>query len=363
MRRLGPLAAVVLILVLLMPGRARLEPPPAYAEPLSDTTRQLLEKGLSVVEIDREIDRISGLRAEAEKSIAHNETKLAQQQIAIAAQREKAGRVLRAYYMGQKDAMLGVLVSFKSFASLLRSWDLMDAVFEADRNTLERYSREYEAIRAGQDKLRKDKDELSLVAADLERQRDRVAALQEEINRAIDGSADPALARKQLEEMQAYWQNAGLYEVRRHFSVLAKAMNKLPDWIEKHPEALKTKGLSATLTLTDKELNAFLQSQSELLKDFRIAFKQDLLTLSGKSGSMEVVITGTYTVENDPKNAIMFHMNTLVFNGLTLPDTTRDDLVRDFDLGFYPQQFMAYLKADSVSLEDGKLIVKLKIGK
>ncbi|WP_217596135.1 hypothetical protein [Cohnella sp. GbtcB17] len=363
MRRLALLAVAVVVLMLLLPGNNVPMPPPAFAEPLSDTTKQLLEKGLSVVEIDREIERISGLREETERTIAQNETKLAERQIAIAAQREKAGRVLRAYYMGQKEAMLGMLVNFKSFAGLLRSWDLMDTIFEADRRTLADFNREFEEIRKGQDKLKKDKDELTRVAADLASQRERVAALQTEIQNAIDGSEDPALARKQMEEMQSYWQSAGLYEVRRHFSALAKAMNKLPDWIQDHPEALKTKGLSTTLTLTDAQLNDFLRAQSDLLKDFTIAFKPNLLSLQGKSGAMEVAVTGTYSVENDPKNAIMFHMNTLVFNGLTLPDTTRDDLVRDFDLGFYPQQVMAYLKADSVSLEDGKLIVKLKIGK
>lgn len=362
MRKLGRLAVIVTVLVLLLPGRVPIAPP-AYAEPLSDSVKQLLEKGLSVVEIDREIERVQALRKDTERSIAQSETELAQRRIAIAAQREKAGRVLRAYYMGQKDAMLGLLVSFKSFAGLLRSWELIDMVFEADRRTLDGYNREYETIRAGQAKLEKDKEELSRVAEELSRQRDRVAALQAEIEGAIAGSADPELARRQLEEMQAYWQNAGLYEVRRHFGALAKAMNKLPDWIQDHPEALKTKGLTVTLTLTDDELNAFLRSQSELLKDFRIEFMQGRLSLTGNSGTMKVAITGTYTVENEPKNAIMFHMNTLEFNGLALPDTTRDDLVRDFDLGFYPQQVMTYLKADDVSLEDGKLIVKLKIGK
>ncbi|MDG0812185.1 coiled-coil domain-containing protein [Cohnella rhizosphaerae] len=363
MRRLALFAAAVVFLAMLIPGKFVPTPPPAYAEPLSETTRQLLEKGLSVVEIDREIERISGLREDTERTIAQNETKLAERQVAIAAQREKAGRVLRAYYMGRKEAMLGMLVNFKSLAGLLRSWDLMDTIFESDRRTLADFNREYEEIRKGQDKLKKDKDELSRVAAELASQRERVAALQSEIQSAIDGSENPALAQKQLEEMQAYWKSAGLYEVRRHFSALAKAMNKLPEWMKDHPEALKTKGLSTTLTLTDAQLNEFLRGQSELLKDFTVAFKPNLVSLHGKSGALEVAVTGTYTVENEPKNAIMFHMGSLVFNGLTLPDTTRDDLVRDFDLGFYPQQMMAYLKADSVSLEDGKLIVKLKIGK
>ncbi|MBB6673238.1 hypothetical protein [Cohnella nanjingensis] len=361
MRRWLWLGLTVLIVYLLLPSAGA--PMPVYAEPMTEETRQLLEKGLTVVEIDREIERIGALRADAQQAIAKNENRIAEQAIAIAAQREKAGRVLRSYYMGQKEAMWGALLNFHSLPELLRTWELMDLMFQADHDTLDRYSQEYARLRDNRTKLDRDRADLARVENDLRAQRERVAALQREVEQAIAHSSNPELLRKQMEEMQRYWQSVGLYEVKQHFSALAKTMNKLPDWIKDHPESLVTSGLKTTLTITDEQLNAFLQSQDDMLKQFTIAFAPGKLTLEGNNGNLQVKIEGHYTVENEPKNAILFHMDQLIFNGLTLPDATRDDLVREFDLGFYPQDLIKFVKADSVSLEEGRLVVGLKLGK
>ncbi|MCC3372839.1 hypothetical protein [Cohnella sp. REN36] len=361
MRRWFWIGLTVLIVYLLLPrAGARL---PVFAEPMTDETRQLLEKGLSVVEIDREIDRIAGLRVETQQEIATNESRLAKQEMAIAVQREKAGRVLRSYYMGQKEALWGALLNFRSLPEFLRTWEMMDLLFQSDHDTLREYGREYDRLRDNRDKLDRDKAELARVEADLREQRERVAALQREVEQAIASSSNPELLRKQMEEMQRYWQSVGLYEVKRHFRALAQAMNKLPDWVKDHPESLVTSGLKTTLTITDEQLNAFLRTQDDLLKEFAISFRDGKVSLQGSSGSLQVEVVGRYTVENEPKNAILFHMDRLVFNGLALPDATRDDLVREFDLGFYPQDLIKFVKADSVSVEDGKLTIRLKLGK
>ncbi|MNG35560.1 hypothetical protein D3C84_1223280 [compost metagenome] len=84
--------------------------------------------------------------------------------------------------------------------------------------------------------------------------------------------------------------------------------------------------------------------------------------MEGDNGNIRVKIVGTYTVENEPQNAIRFHVKQLIFNGLALPDTTRADLEREFDLSFYPQLLIKYVKAKSVTLEDGELTVQLAIG-
>jgi hypothetical protein len=63
----------------------------------------------------------------------------------------------------------------------------------------------------------------------------------------------------------------------------------------------------------------------------------------------------------EKSGAILFHVDELIFNGLALPDTTRRSLEEEFDLGFYPQKMVSFLKTKSVQIEDGKLIVKLSI--
>ncbi|WP_027091095.1 coiled-coil domain-containing protein [Cohnella thermotolerans] len=356
----------VALLLLLALTRAGTLAPPAFAAPadnVDEETRRLLEKGLSVVEIDREIERISGLRTATQDEIAKTEKRLAQQEIAIAAQRERAGRVLRSYYMGQKDALWNALLNSRSLNDLLRTWETMDLIVRSDRETMNRYDTEYKKIKTGYETLQKNKTELARVENELRAQRERVVALQKELDLAISASGEADKLKRMMEEMQAYWKNVGLFEVRQHFDALAKAMDKLPEWIQNHPETLQTSGLKTTLTLTDEQLNEFLRSQDEKLERVTISFVPDQLKLEGSNGDVQVDIEGHYTVENEPENAIVFHIDKLVFNGLELPDTTRADLEREFDLGFYPQKLIKFVKADSVSLEQGRLIVRLRIGK
>ncbi|RUS48455.1 hypothetical protein [Cohnella sp. AR92] len=369
LRRLSLLLAIGLILTGLsaLPG-ANSPVRPAYAAPapsggFNEETKKLLEKGLTVVEIDREIDRIAGLRAAAEKGIEQTSQKLAEQEIAIVAKREQAGRVLRTYYMGQKDAMWSALLNSRSLKELLATWELMDLLFQSDHKTLKSYEDEYEDLQKGYRTLERNKNELSQVEQELRAQRERIQALQSELDSLLAASGDEEGMRKMMAEMQAYWQNVGLYEVKQEFRALSKAMSKLPDWLKEHPDALKTSGLKAKLTITDAELNEFLRKQDDRLSQIAIAFASGQMILEGSNGDIKVRIEGHYTIENDPKNAILFHVDKLVFNDLELPDTTRQDLEREFDLGFYPQEFMSYIKADSVELTDGKLVVGLKLGK
>jgi hypothetical protein len=335
---------------------------PVFAEPLPEETRKLLEKSLSVVELNREIDRISGLKTKTQEQIDQSEKSLAEREIAIAVQREKAGRVLRSYYMGYKDFWLSSLLSVNSLPELIRVWDVMDMLLQSDHKTMDDYKVGYDNLKKGYDRLRHDKDDLNAVGQELIAQRERIIALQKELNSELASSGDEQMLLRLMEELQAYWKNVGLYEVKQHFRALANAMTHLPEYIKKTPGIVQTSGLKTKLTITDDQLNQFLRSQDSRFDNFSFTFANDLLTLEGKNGDIQVKIQGRYTIVEEPENAILFHVDTLVFNGLTLPDTTRTDLEREFDLGFYPQKLIKYVKAQSVELKDGKLIVQLKIG-
>lgn len=360
MRRLrwAVLFALLLLLTIARAGALL----PVYAEPLDEATRKLLEKSLSVVEIDREIERIAKLRTETQASIESSEKQLAQQEIAIAAAREQAGRVLRAYYMGHKDFWLSSLLSAESLPDLIRMWDLMDLVVRSDQRTMNAYAEQYDELLAGYDQLKRNKADLDAVSTQLVAQRERIAALKKEVDAALAASGDAELLRKLMDELQAYWNNVGLYEVKQHFKALAKAMQALPEWAKKTPGVLELTGLKPKLTVTDSQLNEFLRAQDDRFDDFAFSFDDGLLTMNGDNGNIQVTIQGRYEVVNEPENGILFHVDKLVFNGLELPDTTRADLEREFDLGFYPQKLIKYIKAQSVSMDNGKLVVVLKLG-
>ncbi len=352
----------MLTIVWLLASSRAAQPVPVHAEPLPEQTKQLLEKSLSIVEIDREIERIAALRGQTEQQIEESRNRLAEQEIAITVQREQASKVLRAYYMGRTDFILDALLNAKSLPELLRTWETMDYILSADRGTLDRYADQYAVLREGYASLQQDRIELAAVEQNLQAQRERLLKLQDEVGKALAASGEEARLRQMMAELETYWNNVGLYEVKRYFRALAEAMQHLPNYIQEHPETLKSKGLSAKLTLTDEQLNAFLRDRDDRFQHFSIQFEQDRMLLSGDNGDIQVQIHGHYSLQDKPENAILFHIDSLVFNGLALPDTTRADLERSFDLGFYPQKLIKYVKAKSVELSPGQLTVELGIG-
>lgn len=335
--------------------------PPVYADPLPEDAQAILEKSLSIQELDREIGRITDLKQHAQNDLLVTEQELIRQETAIAIQREKAGRTLRAYYMGSKDIWLHALFNVDSITDLVRVWDVMSIVLETDRQTMDQYASSYQSLRSGYAQLQEDRADLAAVENELIAQRDRIIRLQAEVERAIADSGKEDMLRRLVQELQAYWRNVGLYEVKQHFRALADAMHALPDWISNTPGIVKTNGLRTTLTITDEQLNTFLREQDSRFNDFAFSFNNGLLVMTGDNGNIQVKIEGRYIIENEPENALRFHVDALIFNGFSLPDTTRAELEREFDLGFYPQKLIKSIKARSVSLENGTLTVQLSL--
>jgi hypothetical protein len=356
------MAGLILIVFLsILPRNSAV--PIVFAEPISEETRQLLEKSLSITEIDREIARIADLRRQTLERMENTLSQLDRLEQALIAQREKADEVLRAYYMGRKDFIFGVLLSSRSLKDLFYAWELIEILLQSDRRTLDEYALAYDRLQEGYRSLERDQAELQQVEDSLRAQRERLVALQEEVDRTLAQSNDEARLRRMMEELNEYWKTAGLLEVKRVLSALAEAMHDLPEWILEQPGMVTTSGLSAKLTVTDTALNEYLQSRNqEVFRYFSIRFEQNRMVASGDNGDMQIEIGGHYTIQEEPVNALQFHVDSLFFNGLELPDTTRADLEREFDLGFYPELLVAFVKVQKVSIAPGLLTVELKFG-
>ena len=335
---------------------------PVFAEPQlpeDEEVRRILEKSLSVVEIDKEIARTQQQQTAISIKLAESQGELDMQKKSISKHQEEAGTVLRAYYTGERDFLLTALLSSDNLSSLLTMVDYFDFIFSNDQLTLNNYTKQYRELKKEVDKLDKQSDQLADVQKQLKQQRDRVSALQQDVDSRLSGRSDADKLRLLINEFNDYWNNVGLLEVKRYFSALSKAMNKMPSWVQDNKEMLEIDGFNYTLTVSADKLNTFLREQNELFNNFAFAFHNDSVEVSGKRDGMEVRITGHYTVEKS--GAILFHVDELIFNGLALPDTTRRSLEEEFDLGFYPQKMVSFLRTKSVQIEDGKLIVKLSI--
>ncbi|ODB59079.1 hypothetical protein A7311_12175 [Paenibacillus polymyxa] len=333
---------------------------PTLAAP-SQEESQILQDSLSIVEIDHEIERISQEQQTLLQRQQELRSNLTVQQEQMTIQRKRAGSVLRSYYMGERDKLLSVVLGAKSIRQLLSLYDYYLLLISHDQDVLQEYESNYQSMRKTEQQVIQASMELETVKTNLLAQRKRIVLLQSRVNDGVSASNDPDTLRKLIGEMTAYWENVGVYEVNKHFKALAQAMQDLPQFIQQQQGAMVTNGKVITISIREEDFNRFLKSENELFNHFNFTFAQDQIMVEGQQGTMKLRVEGHYTVENEPKNAILFHADRLVFNGLELPDTTRNKLERDFDLGFYPQQLISYVKATEVRTLAGMLEVKLEL--
>ncbi|MGG4206655.1 hypothetical protein ABEW60_20135 [Paenibacillus jamilae] len=333
---------------------------PTLAAP-SHEESQILQDSLSIVEIDHEIERISQEQHTLLQRQQELRSNLTVQQEQMTIQRKRAGSVLRSYYMGERDKLLSVVLGAKSIRQLLSLYDYYLLLISHDQDVLQEYESNYQSMRKTEQQVTQASMELETVKTNLLAQRKRIALLQSHVNDGVNASNDPDTLRKLIGEMTAYWENVGVYEVNKHFKALAQAMQNLPQFIQQQQGAMVTNGKVITISIREEDFNRFLKSENELFNHFNFTFAQDRIVVEGQQGTMKLRVEGHYTLENEPKNAILFHVDRLVFNGLELPDTTRNKLEKDFDLGFYPQQLISYVKATEVRTLAGMLEVKLEL--
>jgi len=346
--------SILLASVLLLPVKTS-------AAPMSPEELKVLQESLSIVELDREITRIEEEQRQTEQTIRELERQLSNKDEEIKDSREQAGRRLAAYYMGERESLLSALLSANSLKDFLSMLDYYQLIAERDHYILNKYKTEYAAIEKTKRKLDRLSGELGSMKESLVKQRTRVAALQQSVDGSLDASADPEKLKAMIEELTVYWQNVGLYEIRRYFKELSAAMAEFPDFLQEHPESLASDNGGYVLTVQEKDLNDFLHSRSDLLKNMAFVFEDERIIAEGRREGLELKVEGTYTVEQEPQNSITFHVSTIIFNGLELPDTTRTELENDFDLGFYPKKIVPFVEATEASIQKGTLIVKLKL--
>lgn len=334
---------------------------PVAAEPFTAEEQQILEQSLSIQEIDREIERIESRQLETEEALRVLQGQLSDKNEQIRVSREQAGLRLRAYYMGERENLLYALLSVNSLKDFFTVLDYYQLIMDRDRTVLNHYKADYAELARTKRKLDNTATELARMKEELQLQRSRVAALQQSVDESLGLSADPDKLKALIQELTAYWENVGLYELRKYFQALSSAMSQFPDFLQQNENSLVAEKGGYRLEIREEELNAFLYSKSELLKDMRFRFEKDKIVAQGSREGLELEVEGHYTVEQEPENSIVFHVDRLLFNGLALPDTTRDELERDFDLGFYPKKIVPFVEATDAAISEGTLTVKLKL--
>ena len=325
-----------------------------------DATRALLQKGLNLHEIDRELKRLAAKKDDIQNRIASIEETLVLQTEAAAERKEHAGRILRSYYMGQRDALYLSVLKMDSLAEILAALEYLQIIFRHDRHMLSAYRESLKSLEAGRDELLRAQAELGELEQALLARRKEQIRLAEELEQELAMLPASAEVVNEIERLTETWEREGLPLFEEYFSSLARTMQELPEIIATDEKHLAIEGSYFVFRLSDEDLNAFLRSKDEKFNNLTFRFEDGKITAEGTDSGTRITLSGKYALEDEPENRIRFHVESVTFNGFSLPESTAKALEEQFDLSIYPEKFQLQVEAAALRMQDNVLGIYLK---
>lgn len=323
--------------------------------------KALLEKSLTLIELDQEIERIGQLHLQMEKDLIDTKHRIEKEQAGLKEQKEHMAELLRNYYTGERQSFWGIIFQMKSWTDALEVLEYAHLIFRHDQIVLESYTSTLQQLQAQQQQMKEQQQAQDDLLTNLNLQRANILSLHNEINSELASRPDADSLKRLIQEMSNYWLVQGQSLFRTYFRALADAMKDFPDMLKKSNQELSLQDMTYIVRISDQQLNEFLRSKNPMFNDMEFQFESNQVVAVGHHEGMDIMISGKYTVLQKPKNVIKFHITKLQFNGLTLPDTTARELEKRFDLGFYPQKVMSVFKANTISITKNQLAVQLEL--
>lgn len=331
--------------------------------------KELLQKGLTMYEIDQELMRITEQEAKLQEQLKNAEEQLKLAELSSAEARAHAAKVIRAYYMGDRETLWTLLFTIRSFSEALTSLDYLQMILKNDQQALKRHTEAWQQLTEVKDKLNKAQTELQQTKSNYLEQRTRLVALQREVDDALVKNKETAdQLQQQMLELNRLWHDKGVPMLRTYFQALGEALKQLPEMVAAESSSggnLIMNGFHYTFQMTDQELNDFLRQKNKLFSDMTFRFTPDKMTAAGMRDGISLEMAGSYEIasKDNGRNVtyLRFRMKELKFNGFMLPSATIEALEKDFDLGLYPQNIASFLQVTGVKIEEGKLSIMLKL--
>ncbi|MCI3919731.1 hypothetical protein MO973_05735 [Paenibacillus sp. TRM 82003] len=318
------------------------------------------QQGLTVHELDKELERLTNRESEMNGRIVEHRTAMDKQAIALEERSASAGKVLRAYYMGQRDQLWLLLFKMRSLSEALLALDYVQAIVRNDFRTLEAYKATYREQQTLLAELESQQTELRRIIADYERQRERLTAEQAELDRqlALLEESERAAELEKLDALTNEWEQHGIPIMENVLGALSSSMDDLPQLLS-DPSYLEMNGTDVQIRLSDDAFNAFLRERNPLFDSFAFAFDESGLTVHGELEGRQATLRGAFLLEKEPVNALKFQIDGITFNGYELPDTTRTTLQEQYVMTFEPGRLFTGLAVSELMNEEGQLRVQL----
>lgn len=335
------------------------ESPAAMNSDLDDIQR-LLQKGLQIHEIDQELLRIADKEAATTKEIQEIENTLVSHGETVSKKQEQAGRVLRSYYMGQREALYLSLLKMDNLMDAIAVLDFIQIIFNYDQVTLASYRDSIQTLKLHKDRLAQTQQELRTLKQAFLAQREDQLRLEEELETELASVPAAAEIRTEIELLTEAWERDGLPLFKQYFSSLSASMRELPELVASDGDHLTIKGSNILFQISDEQLNAFLRSKDELLSKLLFRFADGYITAEGTDQHIHIAMQGRYVLEDAPENRIRFRIDALSFNDFDLPESTARALEEQFDLSIYPDKFILKVEATAVRMKNNILQIQLK---
>lgn len=354
-----PYRTILLLGICLLLVSSSLLPVVAEEQPALEHTRELLQKSLTIVELDREIERLSEQEVHLTAQIHKTDADIAEQEIKMAKARDNAGRVLRAYYMGERNQIWSLLLHTDSFSDAIAVYQYLNMIFVNDRKRLAAYSDSHEKLKALREQLVAADNELKEIKAEFIAQRDNRIALQQQVDEELASSPEATEVFKQMVDLTTAWKDKGLPVFRDYFQAISTEMKSISELLAGDNRSKYMNGL--TFQISDQDLITFFRGKNPLFDNIDFSFQDGAFSASGSEEDVEVTIKGRYIIEHQEVSLLRFQVDELTFNGFVLPESTNRSLEEEFPLGFSPESIISFVQASEVSTEDGMLTIKLKL--
>lgn len=338
---------------------------PGSAEPTLEETRALLQKGLNLAELDQEIARLSAQDTRLAAQIAETEQSITVNQEKVEKTREHAGKVLRAYYMGERVNIWMLVLSAHSMSDAISIYEYFNLLVQNDHRSLNAYADSYNSLVTSRELLQKERQDLADVKAAFLAQREKAVTIAQEIETVLASSPDGEILRRELDRFTVEWKEKGVPLFRKYLASISEAMQGLPELLigknaSTYIKDIDFKTGSMVVEISDEDLTTFFRSKNPLFNNIGFRFEDDELFASGREDGVDVSIKGHYTIENKTVNKLQFHVDQLTYSGFVLPETSNRSLEEEFDLGFTPSLFMKGISVTEVSMKNGILHLRIK---
>ncbi|MGO4272014.1 coiled-coil domain-containing protein [Paenibacillus sp. TAF58] len=357
---------VAIILSILLLTQITLPLQPISAEEKTSTqdeAKDLVQKGLTIFEIDKEVSRLNEQDASIVAQIKQNEQDIIKQKSNVENTRKHAGKVLRAYYTGDRDSIWMLLFTVSSFTDALRMFEYMQMIITNDHRALSAFTESFKKLTNLRTELDSSRAELQKTKEKFLTQRERLVKLQEELDKQLAVSTQAQVIEDQIKSLNDQWRQEGIPLFREYLNSLSSAFRELPQYVTKESKFMDLSSIkNPVITISDKDFNTYLHSKNELLQNLNFEFTDGSIIAKGNKDHVQIRLQGMFILKELPDmNEVRFIVDKLEFNGFQLPDTTIEDFMKEFQLGFTPKKIVNYLDVVSVETKNGIAVVKLKL--